>query len=407
MLNYNGIVKLLQMIHHECAHILKFSAALTVGKMDVWIADRYVRPSSSKKLPMLERKKHVPGTAPATLVAPPSAGHERTTVSLIEYNESEFRETRITEIEDVFGCLDNDCVSWINIDGLGDLEVLRKIGTHFGIHPLALEDVLDTNARPKLEEFPEHFFIVHQLATMDDASEIQFEQSCIFLGRNFLITMQDRERDVFEAIRTRLRRGRGFARTRGHDYLAYALIDANVDHFFPLLEQLGERIEDLEDELIAEPTEDLLEKLHDIKRALLQLRRAAWPSREIINGMIRDPSGMVREDTRVFLRDCYDHIVQIIDVVESYRDLSAGMMDLYLSSLSNKTNEVMRVLTVVTTVFIPLTFIAGVYGMNFDSSDSPFNMPELHWYYGYPAALAVMGTIAIVLLFLFKRKHWL
>lgn len=356
---------------------------------------------------MFEKRTHAPGTAPATLVAPSRARRAAPTVSLIEYDESDFHERGVASVNEVFGCRDNDRVSWINIDGLGDVSLLQNVARHFELHPLAIEDVLDMSQRPKVEEFPGHFFVVNQVASYDDEGEIRFDQWNMFVGHNFLITMQDREAPLFEVIRSRLRRGRGFARSRGHDYLAYALIDATVDHFFPVLEALGEKIESLEDELIEDPTQDLLGTLHDVKRTLLQIRRASWPEREIITALSRDESGLIRPETRVFLRDCYDHTVHIMDVIESYRDLTAGMMDLYLSSVSHRTNEVVRVLTVVTAIFIPLTFIAGLYGMNFNPESSPFNMPELRSTYGYPITLAVMATIAIGLLIIFKRKHWL
>jgi magnesium transporter len=357
---------------------------------------------------MFRKRFHAPGTAPATLVAPSRERHEAPKITLVEYDEKSFRESELERIEDAFACRDRPCVSWINVDGLGDLDLLQAIAQHFGLHPLAIEDVLDPSQRPKVEEFEGHFFIVNQLATLEgEEGKIRFEQSSMFVGRSFLITMQDQPSEVFETIRSRLRRGRGFARSRGHDYLAYALIDATVDHFFPVLESLGEKIEILEDELIENPTRDLLGTLHDVKRALLQIRRASWPEREIITALSRDESGLILPETRIFLRDCYDHTVHIMDVIESYRDLTSGMMDLYLSSISHRTNEVVRVLTVVTAIFIPLTFIAGVYGMNFDPAASPYNMPELHARFGYPITLAVMASLATGLLIAFKRRHWL
>jgi len=293
-------------------------------------------------------------------------------------------------------------VSWINIDGLGDVAMLRELADHFGLHPLALEDVLRTVQRPKIEEYEDHFFIVVQVPFWDGPLDVDFEQVSLFLGTNFLITIQeDASRDVFDPIRARLRSGRGFARTRGHDYLAYALLDVAVDRFFPVLEPLGEAIEALEDELLETPAKKSVVKLHELKRALLLLRRNAWPMRDLVSALSRDDFNLITRETRVFLRDCYDHSVQIMDMVEGYRDLSTSMMDIYLSSLAMRTNEIMRVLTVVSTIFIPLTFIAGVYGMNFE------DMPELKMAHAYPVCLGLMVLIAVGMLALFRRKGWL
>jgi magnesium transporter len=357
---------------------------------------------------MLKMRYHAPGTAPATLTLRSEASRSKPVVTLVEYNAESIEERKIERVEDLFHCKTNNKVNWINVDGLGDIELLRAIGGHFGLHPLALEDVLNTGQRPKLEEYDNHFFIVAQMVFCEGKGDVSFEQVSIFLGRNFLITFQEEgTRDVFEAVRARLRNGRGFARKMGHDYLAYALLDAVVDHYFPVLESLGEVIEDLEDELVERPVRSCVMRLHELKRIFLQLRRSAWPEREVLNAMSRDESGLITHETKIFLRDCYDHTIQIMDVIESYRDLTSGMMDLYLSSLGMRTNEIMRVLTVVTTIFIPLTFIAGVYGMNFDTAASPYNMPELKHPYGYPICLAVMAIIAVGMVIFFRKKHWL
>lgn len=355
---------------------------------------------------MITKSRHAPGTAPATLV---SAVHpaEPPKITLIEYNRETIEEREVAQVEDVFGCKSNGKVSWINVDGIGDGALLEKIGRHFGFHPLALEDVQNMGQRPKFEEYDDYFFIVMKMVFGDPGKCVAFEQVSMFLGQNYLITFQEEgRRDVFEPVRKRLRNQRGFARGMGHDYLAYALQDAIIDHYFPVLESIGEIIEDLEDELLERPTRACVTRLHEIKRALLQLRRSAWPERELVNAMSRDESGLITHETKMFLRDCYDHTIQIMDVIESYRDLTAGMMDLYLSSLGMRTNEIMRVLTVVTTIFIPLTFIAGVYGMNFDTA-SPFNMPELKYRYGYAICMFGMGLMAFVMIIFFRRKKWL
>lgn len=336
-------------------------------------------------------------------------------LTLIHYDGAEFVEEVLKDAETLFERLaalrvqkESDMgevgqgVMWINIEGLGDMELLQKVGAHFGLHPLALEDVTTAVQRPKVEEYDDHLFVVMQLPHSDGPMAVRFEQVSLFLGRNFLITIQEDPRfDVFEAVRARLRSNRGFGRTRGHDYLAYALVDAVVDNFFPVLEPLGESIEALEESLLKRPSQRCVRQLHDLKRALLLLRRNSWPLREVINALVRNESGLVTPETRIFLRDCYDHSIQIMDVIESYRDLSTSMMDIYLSSVGVRTNEIMRVLTVVSTIFIPLTFIVGLYGMNFT------HMPELTWRYGYPACLLLMASIAIGLLAFFRSKRWL
>ena len=348
---------------------------------------------------MISGSYHQPGTAPATLIP---RGEAKPVITLIEYDASGYEERKVEQIEEVFACRDNKKVSWINVEGLGDVEVLRKLGEHFGLHPLALEDVLHIGQRPKVEEYEKHYFITSQIPYSGHIGKVDFEQMSLFFGANFLITIQeDPTRDVLEPLRVRLRTGRGFARTRGHDYLAYAILDAVVDHYFPVLEPLGDKIERIEEKLLQKPTPENLSLIHILKRTLVRLRRNAWPMREVLSAMSRDESGLVARETTIFLRDCYDHTVQIMDVIESYRDLITSIMDVYLSSVGIRTNEIMRVLTVVSTIFIPLTFIVGVYGMNFE------NMPELKFPHGYPICLAVMAIIAAGMLLIFRKKKWL
>jgi len=346
------------------------------------------------------------GTPPATLL-PREGAKTKADISLIQYDVETIFESSFDNLEELIAKLDPDKVNWINIDGLGDVGLLHKLGDHFHIHPLALEDVLNTTQRPKVEHFTSHFFIVSEMIYFNEESQLTFEQVSIFLGDHFVITIQEEcGHDVFEHVRARLRAGRGFARKMKADYLAYALLDATVDRIFPVLEAVGDSIESVEEELLDKPTRASLKKLYEAKRLLLQLRRAAWPHRDIFNTLIRDDTGLISRETQIFLRDCYDHITQIIDIIESYRDLTAGLMDLYLSSLGFRTNEIMRVLTVVTVLFIPLTFFAGVYGMNFNT-EQRWNMPELNWPFGYAFFWAVcLLTVASMLVF-FKRKRWL
>jgi magnesium transporter len=354
---------------------------------------------------MIRINYHPPGTPPATLL--PRKGATDSSISLIQYDSESILEADFDSFEELAAKLDPKKVNWINIDGLANVELLRKLAGKFSIHPLALEDVLNTSQRPKVEHFDSHFFIVSEMIYFNEASDLSFEQLSMFLGDSFLITLQEEcGHDVFENVRARLRSGRGYSRTMKADYLAYALLDAMVDHFFPVLESVGDSIEEIEEELLDKPARSSLRKLYEAKRLLLQLRRAAWPQREIFNTLIRDDTGIVGRETQVFLRDCYDHTTQIIDMIESYRDLTAGLMDLYLSSLSFRTNEIMRVLTIVSVIFIPLTFLAGVYGMNFDT-EMKWNMPELHWPFGYAYFWAVCVCIVLGMLIFFKRKKWL
>jgi magnesium transporter len=350
---------------------------------------------------------HLPGTAPATLLPRVNASAGPASITLIQYDADTILETEVASFDELNARFDPAKVNWINVDGLGDIALLRKLAERFHIHPLALEDVLNTTQRPKVEPYESNIFVVSEMAYFEKGGALAFEQVSLFLGEGFVLTLQEEKgRDVFEAVRKRLRAGRGFARQRKADYLAYALLDAIVDQFFPILETVGDAIEEIEEELLERPSKQTLRRLYEAKRLLVQLRRAAWPHREILNSLMRDESGRVFAETSVFLRDCYDHITQIIDIVESYRDITAGLMDVYLSSLGFRTNEIMRVLTVVSTFFIPLTFIAGVYGMNFNT-DSPWNMPELHWKFGYLFFWGVCATVAGVTFYIVKRKKWL
>ena len=353
------------------------------------------------------RINYKPAGSPPAILMPREGAKPRAEISLIQYDAETILEVDCQTFEELAGRLDTTKVNWINIDGLGDIDLLKNLAAHFHIHPLALEDVLNTAQRPKLEHFASHFFIVSEMIYFDEAEQLTFEQVSLFLGDHFVITLQEeRGHDVFEMVRARLRGGRGYSRKMKADYLAYALLDATVDQIFPVLESVGDSIEAVEEELLDKPSRASLKKLYEAKRLLLFLRRAAWPQREVFNALIRDETGLIARETQVFLRDCYDHVTQIIDIIESYRDLTAGLMDLYLSSLGFRTNEIMRVLTIVSVMFIPLTFIAGVYGMNYNT-DQKWNMPELNWPFGYLFFWGIcLSTVTGMLLF-FKRKKWL
>lgn len=353
------------------------------------------------------KRHHTPGTAPGTLrpveVAP---GAAPVRITVIDYGPDHLEEKVIERFEELLPYRDSPTTTWINIEGLQDLSLLEALGQHFGVHSLTLEDVLNCGQRPKLEDYGTyHFLVLKSLALREESLEL--EQISFILGKNYILTLQEIPGDSFEAVRQRIRRGKGLIRKAGADYLLYALVDALIDEFFPVLERYGEQIEELEDEVILQPSPEVLHRIHSVKRDLLVLRRTAWPERDTINAFSREESHLISGETKVFIRDCYDHIIQVIDIIETYRDLSSGLQEAYLSSISLRMNEVMKVLTIISTIFIPLTFIAGIYGMNFNPDASPLNMPELNWYWGYPFSLAIMAVVATGLILFFRRKRWL
>jgi magnesium transporter len=350
----------------------------------------------------LERRTP-PGSAPGTLVVNPEAAKPH--VTLIRYGPDEIDEQEIADVAALKDVAGKSPVTWVNIEGLGDIELIGRIGEIFGLHRLALEDVVNVHQRPKVEEYEGHAFIVARMALGPGSPET--EQIAMFLGDNFVLTFQERVGDCFDPIRDRLRHRKGRLRGAGADYLAYALLDAVIDNFFPVLEAYGERLEEIETAVMAEPEPEDVGRLHELKRDLLTVRRAIWPQREMINALTREQVSQISYTTQPYLRDCYDHLIQLIDVLETYREIASGLVDVYLSSVSAKLNEIMKVLTIIATVFIPLSFIASVYGMNFDTKISPWNMPELGWRYGYPFSLAVMAAIVVVLLLWFRRRGWM
>ncbi|MFH1008818.1 MAG: magnesium/cobalt transporter CorA [Candidatus Latescibacterota bacterium] len=353
----------------------------------------------------LLKRFHPPGTSPGTLTALEGRGTEKATIRIFDYGPDHLEEKIVQHVEDCFPYVGTDTVTWIDVDGIGEVEVIRKLGEQFKLHPLALEDVLNIPQRPKVEEYEDQLFIVTRMVSFNETMES--EQVSMFLGRNYLITFQERPGDCFDPVRERIRKNKGIVRQGGADYLAYVLMDALIDGYFPALEVLGERIEELEDNVMENPSRETLHRIHDVKRDLLVLRRLVWPEREAINTLLREETPLINVATRTYLRDCYDHTIQVMDVVETYRELASGLMDVYLSSLSNRMNEVMKTLTVVATIFIPLTFIVGIYGMNFNSERSPWNMPELNWAWGYPAIWLVMVLVVLGMLHFFRRKEWL
>jgi len=355
---------------------------------------------------MSRKKRHKrppPGAPPGTLVADPSA--PRPVISVIAYSSDECMEQTIQDTAALREYLDRWPVTWINVDGLGDVQTIARLADILDLHRLAVEDTVNTHQRAKVEHYRNHLFMVVHMATYENSLET--EQLSLFLGKNFVVTFQEgRPGDPFKPVRERIRQAVGHVRQSGADHLAYCLIDAVIDGYFPVLETTGERLENLEDEILARPTGGTASRVHQIKRDLMTLRRTIWPLREAMNSLLRDPSPLVTDETRLYLRDCYDHTVRIIDFIETYRELGSDLMDLYLSSISQRMTEVMKVLTIIATVFIPLTFISSIYGMNFQTERSPWNMPELTWYLGYPFALGIMAAMAFGMLFYFRRQGW-
>ena len=350
----------------------------------------------------LFRRQKTPGTAPGTLIHSGERKAESVRMTIIDYDEHDLTERTVEDVEQCVPYHQTDTVTWINVDGLHNVAIPEALGKQYGIHPLVLEDVLSTNQRPKIEDYEDSLYLVVRMITYNDTQEqIEDEQFSLILGSNFVLTFQEKPGDVFGAVRKRLQNPKGRLRTYGPDYLAYALLDALVDHYFFALDGIGEQIVTIEQNLMDNPDADDLETIHNHKREMIFLRRAIWPLREVIAQITRGESPLFRETSQVFLRDVYDHTIQVVDTVESYRDMLSGLLDLYLSTLSNRMNEIMKVLTIIATIFIPLTFLAGIYGMNFAY------MPELQWRWGYPAVLGIMLLVAGGLLVFFRKKRWL
>jgi magnesium transporter len=354
-----------------------------------------------------QKKRHAaPGASPGTLNLGAAAGSP--TIHVMSYTADRLDERDVCAVADLKPYLDKQqTVTWIDVRGLGNEATLRELAALFNIHPLALEDIVHSPQRPKTEPYEQHHFIIARMVTLRSADDMEAAQLSIFLGRNYVLTFQEELQDSLDPIRARIRRAAGLHRKLGADYLCYSILDAVVDNYFPVLEAYGEYLEELEDRTVATPARRTLHEIHTAKRELLDLRRVIWPQRDTINQLIRDESPLISKDVRVFLRDCYDHAVQVMDMVETYREITSGLHDVYLSSIANRTNEIMKVLTIISTFFIPLTFLAGLYGMNFDTNASPYSMPELRYAYGYPLLLLAMLLIACLLAVFFWRKGWL
>ena len=352
-------------------------------------------------LRFVKRVSKKAGLAPGTLVHVGEKKTEKIRIRVIDYDSATIEEKELATIEECFPYKGKESIIWINLDGLHEVDIIEKIGQTFGLHPLVLEDIVHTDQRPKMDDYDDYFFIVTRMLSYDDATkQITAEQFSLILGMNIIISFQERLGDVFSSVRERLRKGKGRIRSSGSDYLAYALMDAIVDNYFFVLEKIGTEVEDLEEVIIEDPTPEASQHIHRLKRELIFLRKSVWPLREVVNTMQRDESSLIQEKTRFFLRDVYDHTVQVIDTIETLRDLVSGMLDIYLSSVSNRMNETMKVLTIMATIFIPLTFVAGIYGMNFKF------MPELDWKWSYPVVWIIMGIVALVMILWFRRKRF-
>jgi magnesium transporter len=342
------------------------------------------------------------GLPPGTLMHVGEKKTDDMKITIMDYDATQFQEKEVKTIDECFPFKEKPTVTWINIDGLHRIDLIEQLGTHFGLHPLVMEDIVNTDQRPKIEDFVTYLFLVlKRLSYSSHDSDVVSEQISLILGPTFLLSFQEAPGDEFDPIRDRIRSSKGRIRQMGVDYLAYTLIDAIIDQYFVLLEQIGDRIEEIEDVLVANPRPETLQTLHTLKREMIVLRKSIWPLREVITRLERWETPLIQQATTIYLRDVYDHTIQVIDAIETYRDMLSGMLDIYLSSVSNRMNEVMKVLTIIATIFIPLTFIVGIYGMN-------FNMPELQWPWAYPYVFYVV-LLAIILLMItyFRRKKWL
>lgn len=354
-------------------------------------------------MPRFSRKSSkTAGSSPGTLVHVGEKRAHEVRLSVLHYDAETLLEKPLDRVEAALPLLKSTATTWLNVDGIHDIPIMQHIGQHFGIHPLTLEDALNTTQRPKVEAFDDYLYIVMKMLHVDARDDrIYAEQISLILAKNVLISFQEVEGDVFAPVRERIRKGKGHIRTRGCDYLAYALIDAIVDNYFVILEKLGERLEALEATIDKRSDEGILDAIHDTRQDLIYLRKQVWPLREIFAHLLKDHTLFISEVTSPFMRDIYDHTIQTIDTIESYRDILSGLQDLYLSIISNRMNEVMKVLTIISTIFIPVSFITGVYGMNFT------HMPELSWRWGYPLVWLVILVVIFGMLAFFRHRKWI
>ncbi|MHB1274731.1 MAG: magnesium/cobalt transporter CorA [Candidatus Humimicrobiaceae bacterium] len=326
---------------------------------------------------------------------------EKVKIKLIDYGITEYTEQDIENIEQCFSYKDDHTITWINIDGIHETDIMEKLGDCFGFHPLILEDILNTQQRPKIEDFNDYiYFVLKMIDYSYKTNTISLEQVSIILGKNYVISLQERPLEIYEPIRSRIKNDKSKIRNTGSDYLVYLLIDSIIDNYFSVLEKIGEKIEHVENKLVSNPAQKTLKTIYDLKRNMLYMRKSTWPLREIISRLERGEISLINDSTRIYIRDIYDHIIQVIDTIETFRDMLSGMVDIYLSSMSHRLNEVMKILTIISTIFIPITFIASIYGMNFRF------MPEISWKWGYLVVWAIILFIIIYMVIYFKRKKW-
>lgn len=353
---------------------------------------------------LFRRRRTKPGTRPGVVVADPESPKPQITV--IRYNSEEFLEEADVTVDSIRPAGETGTVTWVNVNGLGDSKAIKTIGEHFGLHGLVQEDIVNVHQRAKVEDYDDHLFVVARMVSREN-QRLSIEQISLILGADFVVTFQERVGDCLDPVRKRLRKQIGRLRSAGADYLAYAILDAIVDGYFPVLDQYSELLDQLEEGMATQQSRDVVAGIHRLRGEFHVLRKAIWPHRELFNSLIRDMESRFDKETRTYLRDCYDHTIQIIDVVDASREIASDIRDFHFTQVSLKQNEIMKVLTIVSSVFIPLGFVAGLYGMNFDSEVSDLNMPELHWAYGYPTILAVMLTITTGMITYFWRRGWL
>jgi len=351
-----------------------------------------------------------PGQAPGTVVYTGQKKLENVVIKVHDFDEAGYRSENVENLNEIKPYLEDKSKTWIQVQGLHDIEMLQKIWNYFELHPLIREDIVNTTQRAKVEDYSNQIFVVMRMISQESVKNgmpmLRNEQVSLVLGENYVISFQESDSDIFAPVIKRLETPNTRLRKFGPDYLAYALIDNIADHYFHALDDVGEAIELLEERIIENPEDSLLRSIHILRRDLIFFRKAVWPLRDSINSLIRDENALIRSETKIYIRDVYDHTIQVIDSIENYREMVYSLYDMHMSGLSNKMNEVMKVLTIIATIFIPLTFIAGIYGMNFNTETSPMNMPELSWYYGYPASLALMGVMALLMIFYFRKKNW-
>lgn len=348
-------------------------------------------------------RRSAPGTPPGLLVSHPEA--LAPVITVMAFGPGGIEEKRVAGPDEARAFVGEHRVAWIDVVGLADIRLIQRLGELFELHRLALEDAVNVHQRPKVEQYDDSLFLVARMP--DFKGPLDTEQVSFFLGANYVLSFQERPGDCFDPVRSRLRSPQSRIREQGADYLLYALLDSVVDSYFPALEIYGERLATLEGKVLREPTPDHIREIHQMKRELMILRRAVWPKRDLLSTLLRETPANISERTVPYLRDCYDHTIQLMEIIETYRETASSLVDIYLSSVSTRMNEVMKVLTVIATIFIPLSFISGLYGMNFDTQISPFNMPELKWRFGYPLTLAVMASVAGFMLYYFYRKRWI